>query len=101
MGWYFRKSLNLGGGVRLNFSKSGVGVSGGVKGFRVSTGPRGTYVNIGGGGIYYREKIGGPYGQSPSSHPSNSSSTQPFIPFHQAPNSPLSTPDPFALLDSP
>lgn len=60
MGWFFRKSANLGGGVRLNFSKSGIGVSGGARGFRVSTGPRGTYVNMGRNGVYYRKKIGAP-----------------------------------------
>lgn len=37
-----RKSFNLGGGTRINLSKSGIGVSAGVKGFRVSAGPRGT-----------------------------------------------------------
>ena len=36
-----RKSFKL-GGARLNLSKSGIGVSTGVKGFRVSSGPRGT-----------------------------------------------------------
>lgn len=41
MGWQFRKSINLGKGFRLNISKSGIGVSGGVKGARVSVGPRG------------------------------------------------------------
>lgn len=34
MGFRFRKSVNLGGGFRVNFSKSGVGYSWGVKGFR-------------------------------------------------------------------
>jgi hypothetical protein len=57
MGWSFRKSVKLGGGVRLNFSKSGVGVSAGVKGFRVSSNRRGSYVTIGGNGIYYRQRI--------------------------------------------
>ena len=37
MGMRFRKSIKLGGGTKLNLSKSGVGVSAGVKGFRVST----------------------------------------------------------------
>ena len=36
MGMRFRKSIKLGGGTKLNLSKSGVGVSTGVKGFRVS-----------------------------------------------------------------
>lgn len=40
MGWQFRKSINLGKGFRLNISKSGIGLSGGVKGARVSVGPR-------------------------------------------------------------
>lgn len=59
MGWNYRKSVNLGGGLRLNFSKSGVGISGGVKGFRVSTGPRGSrlYASIPGTGIYYTKNL--------------------------------------------
>lgn len=59
MGFYFRKSVKL-GPMRLNFSKSGVGVSAGVKGARVSVGPRGTYVHAGAGGFYYSQRIGGP-----------------------------------------
>lgn len=58
MGWYFRKSKSL-GPVRLNASKSGLGVSAGVKGARLSVGPRGIYVNLGRNGIYYRKQIGG------------------------------------------
>ena len=34
MGFSFRKSVNLGNGFRLNFSKSGVGYSWGMKGLR-------------------------------------------------------------------
>ena len=41
MGFRFRKSIKLGGGFRLNLSKSGFGISGGVKGARVGIGPRG------------------------------------------------------------
>jgi tetratricopeptide (TPR) repeat protein len=37
MGIRYRKSMRLGGGVRLNLSKSGLGVSAGFPGFRVST----------------------------------------------------------------
>lgn len=36
MGFRYRKSINLGGGFRINLSKSGVGYSWGVKGFRVT-----------------------------------------------------------------
>jgi hypothetical protein len=45
--------------MRLNFSKSGIGVSAGVKGARISAGPRGTYVHAGAGSFYYRQRIGG------------------------------------------
>ena len=69
MGWYIRKSVQLGAGLRLNLSKSGIGFSAGVRGCRVSTGPSGSYINIGGHGIYYRQRIGGPYGQVISPQP--------------------------------
>jgi len=57
MGFYFRRGINF-GPIRFNFSKSGIGVSAGIKGARVSTGPRGTYVHAGTHGFYYRQKIG-------------------------------------------
>lgn len=63
MGFYFRKSKSI-GPVRLNFSKSGIGVSTGVKGARLSLGPNGTYINIGRNGIYYRKKIGSTSGKT-------------------------------------
>lgn len=40
MGFYFRKSINLAKGVRLNLSKSGVSVSLGTKGARFTIGPK-------------------------------------------------------------
>ena len=39
MGLSFRKGFKLGAGLRLNLSKRGLGISGGVKGGRVSIGP--------------------------------------------------------------
>jgi len=45
------------GPVRVNVSKSGLGVSTGVKGLRLSTGTRGTYLNAGTRGFYYRTKL--------------------------------------------
>lgn len=64
MGLRFRRSLKLAPGVRLNLSKSGLGVSVGVRGASVSVGPRGAYANVGipGTGISYREKLGGKAG---------------------------------------
>jgi TM2 domain-containing membrane protein YozV/predicted RNA-binding Zn-ribbon protein involved in translation (DUF1610 family) len=60
MGWRFRKSVRLGGGVRLNLSRSGIGVSVGVKGFRVGVGPRGGRItaSIPGTGISYQSSFG-------------------------------------------
>lgn len=58
MGFFFRKSINL-GPIRINLSKSGVGVSTGVKGARISTGPRGTRVTASKGGFGYTKSLGG------------------------------------------
>ena len=43
MGFFIRKGINF-GPVRVNFSKSGVGVSLGTKGLRLGAGPKGAYV---------------------------------------------------------
>ena len=52
MGWSWRKSASL-GPIRLNSSRSGIGISADVRGDRISTGPRGTCVNVGAGGFRY------------------------------------------------
>lgn len=56
MGFGFKKSKKL-GGIRLNLSKSGLGISYGVKGLRVSTNAKGTTLYGGRGGLYYRKKL--------------------------------------------
>lgn len=59
MGWRYRKSINLGGGFRINLSKSGIGYSWGVKGFRVTktaSGRTRTTYSIPGTGISYVEE---------------------------------------------
>lgn len=55
MGFRLRKRIKLFGGVRLNLSKSGVGISAGVKGARVGIGPRGvkTSLSVPGTGMSY------------------------------------------------
>lgn len=56
MGFRFRKSINLGGGTKINFGKSSVGISSGFKGFRTSINSKGrktTSVGIPGSGISY------------------------------------------------
>lgn len=80
MGLYFRKSVNLGGGLKLNFSKSGVGLSGGVKGARISTGPRGTYLNLSipGTGIGYRTRLGGSNNRTTYNRTANTSNRYPY-----------------------
>lgn len=47
MSFRFRKSVQLFPGVRLNFSRSGVSTTIGVRGAGVTIGPRGTYANVG------------------------------------------------------
>lgn len=58
MGWRYRKSINLGGGFRINLSKSGIGYSWGVPGYRITKKANGktrkTY-SIPGTGISYVE----------------------------------------------
>lgn len=60
MAWRFRKSKRLPFGFRLNFSKSGIGYSWGVRGFRVGKDSKGRVVrtlSIPGTGIYRREFV--------------------------------------------
>lgn len=61
MGMRFRKSINLGGGARLNLSKSGIGASVGGKGFRVTKKAGGgtrTTISAPGTGISYVSESG-------------------------------------------
>ncbi|MGI8589137.1 MAG: DUF4236 domain-containing protein [Chloroflexia bacterium] len=55
MGWRFRRSVRLLPGLRLNFSKRGLGYSIGRRGFRFSVGPNGrrTALSIPGTGLSY------------------------------------------------
>jgi uncharacterized protein DUF4236 len=57
VGFYIRKALNF-GPLRLNFSRSGLGASVGIKSARIGTGPRGRYIHLGRGGLYYRQTLG-------------------------------------------
>lgn len=65
MAFYLRKSFRA-GPVRLNLSKSGFGLSGGVKGARVGLGPAGSYVHAGRHGLYYRKYLASGQGRSQS-----------------------------------
>lgn len=59
MGFKFRKSIKVAPGVKVNLSRSGVGVSAGVKGARVSTGPLGTRIttSVPGTGLSYEKRL--------------------------------------------
>ena len=74
MSWYLKKAFRF-GPIRFNLSKSGIGVSGGVKGFRVGTGPRGPYVHAGRGGIYCRKSLRGTEVDSPPISPDSADGT--------------------------
>ena len=59
MGFRYRKSINIGGGFRINLSKSGVGYSWGVKGYRITKTAKGTIrktASIPGIGLSYVEE---------------------------------------------
>lgn len=60
MGIRFRRSMKLAPGVRLNLSKSGLGVSVGRRGARFGVGPRGAYTSFGipGTGLYTIDYLG-------------------------------------------
>lgn len=57
MAFYLRKALSS-GPIRLNFSKGGIGISGGVTGARIGLNSRGAYIHGGRHGIYYRKQLG-------------------------------------------
>jgi len=80
MPFYIRKSLRL-GPIRFNISKSGVGVSAGVKGLRVGAGPRGHYIQAGAGGIYYRNTFSSSSGKGRA----GSANLTPLTPAHPQP----------------
>lgn len=56
----FRKTVKLGPGIKLNFSKSGVSTTVGPRGLTTTIGKSGVYRNVGipGTGISYRSKVG-------------------------------------------
>lgn len=77
MSFRFRKSVRLFPGVRLNFSRSGISTTIGVRGAGVTIGPRGTYANVGlpGTGFSYRARIDRPVGRRRPSR-----AADPFVP---------------------
>ena len=75
MGLRVRKSINLGGGFRINLSKSGIGYSLGTKGYRVTKTARGTTrrtYSIPGTGISWVDESGGNRNRSRNNRSNNS-----------------------------
>lgn len=71
MGFRYRKSINLGGGFRVNLSKSGVSYSWGTKGYRVTkkaSGGTRTTASIPGTGLSYVSETGKHNGQTTRPH---------------------------------
>lgn len=66
MAWRFRKRIKIFPGIILNFSKSGISATFGVKGASINVGKNGIYVNTGlpGTGLFRRDKVS--LGNSPS-----------------------------------
>jgi len=72
MGFRYRRSIRLGGGFRINISKSGIGYSWGVMGFRVTRTARGTTrktYSIPGTGISYVQETGKKTGKARRASP--------------------------------
>ena len=77
MGFRYYKRVNLGGGFKLNFSKTGVGISGGVPGARYSVHSSGRTVKtvgLHGTGLYYRKDT---YAKGSRSRPTSSRALPP------------------------
>lgn len=69
MTFFLRKAVRLGKFFRLNLSKSGAGVSIGVKGLRVSLGPRGNELHGGRYGLYFRRRLAASWLKNPLNTP--------------------------------
>lgn len=96
MGFYLRKSISV-GPLRFNLSKSGVGISAGVRGLRFGVGPRGNYVHMGRGGLYYRATL--PKYQKQPNQPNSSPSQKIPIGTH-APLQEIESADVSKIVDS-
>ena len=97
MGWNFRRSINV-GPFRMNFSKSGIGYSAGIRGARIGRDAKGrkyTQLSIPHTGIYRRDYYDGAKGsastppQQPFQAPSPQRAVQPGIQLRSIVRSPF------------
>jgi hypothetical protein len=81
MGWKYRRRVRVLPGFCLNFSKSGMSATVGMKGFSVNMGQNGTYLNTGipGTGIYDRIRLDNQPSNKPAPQSNNSPNFQPQI----------------------
>lgn len=89
MGFRFRKSINLGKGVRINFNKKSAGISFGTKGARYSinsNGRRTASVGVPGTGLYYTKTSGGSSHKKTSKRKSKTNTKHPNN--YNSPNTP-------------
>lgn len=89
MGFRFRKSINLGNGVRINFNKKSAGISFGTKGARYSinsNGRRTASVGVPGTGLYYTKTSGGSSHKKTSKRKSKTNTKHPNN--YNSPNTP-------------
>ncbi len=79
MGLRFRKSINLGGGFRINLSKSGIGYSFGAKGYRITKKAKGGTrhtASIPGTGISYVHETGSIFKKKPNKNNANGNTSK-------------------------
>jgi len=82
----FRRSVGLGGGVRLNVGKTGVGASAGARGARYSvhsSGRRTTSVGVPGTGVGYTTSRGGGRARTASAPPTPATKPGMFAPGYE------------------
>lgn len=99
MAFYLRKSVSF-GPLRFNLSKSGIGVSAGIKGLRFGTGPRGNYVHMGCGGLYYRSTFSSTSGALAQSSPAPVTPRTSDAAFGEVPMSEIESADASQMIDS-
>jgi hypothetical protein len=85
MGFRFRRSVRVFPGVRLNFSRSGISTTIGVRGASVRVGPRGSQLNVGllGTGLSYHQPLAGPAPHPKTHLPAPEPVAPPSVPAEQ------------------
>lgn len=82
MAWRFQKRIRIAPGLRVNISKSGLSLTGGVKGASVTSGKDGQHLNLGlpGSGLSTRTRLGkGQGGKSTASFQTSKRHAKPSL----------------------